>query len=465
MNNWEFKGKKITIMGLGLHGGGLAVTKFLVQKGAIVTVTDMKSAQQLDKSLKELKGLPIKYVLGKHNLADFIKADMVIKNPGVPRTSKFLKAAQKHKVPIETDLSLFFSLCPSVKTVGITGTKGKSTTTSLVYQIIKAYKKEAILGGNIRISPLDYLSKIRKDTPVVLELSSWQVEGLENRRLSPHFALVTNVLRDHLNTYNGMADYARAKALIFKFQKPGDVLVLNKDNDYTRAMGKQAKSRVFWYSLNKLVGKESGAYLDGNWLILKIGNKIEKIINTKDITLPGTHNLSNVLGAIILTKLFGVPSRTIRQEIKKFKGVDSRLQLIREYQGIKYYNDTTATTPDAVMAALNSFDRKVVLLAGGMDKKLDFKELARVIRNKTRALILFEGTATVKLVKELRKINYNQNLVFVDSMKEAFNQAKYILQKGDIFLLSPGAASFGLFINEFDRGDQFNEAVKKLRGN
>lgn len=453
---------KVTVMGLGLHGGGLAVAKFLAKRGAVVTVTDLKNAKQLEKSLAQLKGYKIKYVLGKHELADFIKADMVIKNPGVHGKNKFLEAAQKHKVKIETDLSLFFQLCPSAKTIGITGTKGKSTTTSLVYQIIKAYQKDAILGGNIRISPLDYLKKVKSETPVVLELSSWQLEGLKDINVSPHYALVTNVLRDHLNTYSGMNAYAAAKALIFKSQEPADFAVLNKDNEYTQAMAKNIKAQLFWYSLKKLHARENGAYLDKDWFIFKKGNKTEKIINLKDVQLKGTHNYANILAAITLSKIFGVPTRVIKKTIADFKGIEGRMQLIREYQKIKYYNDTTATTPDAVMAALNSFDKKVVLLAGGTDKKLEFKELAEVIKNKVRALILFEGTATDKLVKELHKINFNENMVFVDSMKEAFNQAKYILQPDDIFILSPGAASFGLFINEFDRGDQFNEAVKKL---
>ncbi len=462
MANIDFKGKKVTVMGLGLHGGGLGVTKFLAQKGAVVTVTDMKSALQLASSIKQLKGFKINYVLGQHKLADFVNADMVIKNPGVHGVNKYLQAAQKHKVPIETDMSLFFSLCSSDKIVGITGTKGKSTTTSLIYHIIKQYKKETILGGNIRVSPLDSLTKIRQQTPVVLELSSWQVEGLENREISPQYALVTNVMRDHLNTYKSMADYARAKALIFKFQKPNNYLILNRDNDYTRAMGSKTHSHVFWYSLAKLGKKESGAYLDKGWLIFKNKIKAEKIIPVKSVLLVGTHNLSNVLGAVALAKVFGVPTRIIKKAVSEFKGVEGRLQLIREFGGIKYYNDTTATTPDAVIAALNSFPPKVVLLAGGTDKKLEFRELAKTIKAKVRSLILFEGTATDKLVKELRKINYNENLVFVDSMKEAFKQAKYILKPGDTFILSPGAASFGLFINEFDRGDQFNYAVKNL---
>lgn len=450
-------------MGLGLHGGGLAVAKFLASQGAKVTVTDLKTAKQLDKSLKKLKGYKIKYVLGKHQLADFINADMVIKNPGVHGKNRFLEAAKKHNVSIETDLSLFFQICPSDQIVGITGTKGKSTTTSLVYAIIKAYKKDTILGGNIRISPLDYIKKVRNGTPVVLELSSWQLEGLAHTKISPRYALVTNVLRDHLNTYKSMADYAAAKALIFKYQKPADFIILNKDNDYTRAMSKQAKAQLFWYSLKKLTTWENGACLDDNWLIFKHGNKREKIIKVNDIQLKGSHNISNILGAIALTKSFGVPSRIIKKAIINFKGIEGRMQLIRELKGISYYNDTTATAPDAVIAALNSWPQKVVLLAGGTDKKLEFKELAMTIKNKVRALILFEGSATDKLVKELRKINFNENMVFVDSMAEAFKQAKYILQPDDIFILSPGAASFGLFTNEFDRGDQFNEAVKKLK--
>ena len=466
-------------MGLGLHGGGLAVAKFLAKRGAQVTVTDLKTAKQLAKSLKQLKGHKIRYVLGKHQLADFVKADMVIKNPGVHGPNKFLEAAGKNHVPIETDLSLFFQLCPSQKTIGITGTKGKSTTSSLVYEIIKAYDRQAILGGNIRISPLDYLSKIKKDTPVVLELSSWQLEGLKNIKVSPHYALVTNVLRDHLNTYSGMADYSQAKALIFAFQNQSDFAVLNKDNADTRAMAKKVKSHLYWYSLKKLGAKENGAYLDKGWLVFKKGNKKssfalasaktskaiedkEKIISVKDIQLKGAHNLSNISGAISLTKIFGVPSAIIKKVVSNFKGIEGRLELIREFNKIKYYNDTTATTPDAVIAALNTLGKNIVLLAGGTDKKLEFKELAKTIKNKVQALILFKGTATDKLIKELRKINYRKDLVLVISMTEAFKAAKKILKPADIFLLSPGAASFGIFINEFDRGEQFNQAIRKL---
>jgi len=459
----DFKNKKITIMGLGLQGGGLAVTKFLAKQGAILTVTDLKNATQLKASLRQLKGYKINFVLGQHRRQDFKNADLIIKNPGVRQDSKFLIIAKKNKIPIETDLSLFFKLCPANKIAGITGTKGKSTTTSLAYQIIKAYKREAILGGNIRISPLDFLPKIKKDTPVVLELSSWQLEGLAESRVSPKYALITNVLVDHLNTYKNISDYAKAKALIFKFQKPDDVLILNKDNNITRQMVKAAKAKTFFYSKQKLNKKENGSFINKDWIVYQVLGKKNKVMKIKDIKIRGGHNLENILAAATLTKIFGVPNKIIKKVASQFKGIEGRLQLIREYKGVKFYNDTTATTPDAVIAALNSFEQKTVLLAGGTDKKLDFKALAKVIKEKVRALILFEGTATEKLAPELKKINYNQEIIFVDSMPEAFKQAKYILKPGDVFILSPGAASFGLFINEFDRGDQFNKEVKKIK--
>lgn len=459
----DFKNKKITVMGLGLHGGGLAVAKFLAKKGAKVTITDLKTKEQLRSSLNKLKGLKFKYVLGRHDLADFTQADLIIQNPGVPRTSPYLAAAKKNKIPIETDLSLFFKLCPSDRIIGITGTKGKSTTTSLVYQICKKYRQDTILGGNIRISPLEFLPKIKADTPVVLELSSWQLEGLALHKISPQYALITNVLRDHLNRYNGMADYALAKSFIFKFQKPGDVIILNFDNDWTRSMAAKVKSGLILFSLNKLPSKQNGCYFEKQKLIYKIGDKAEEILAVKDIKLPGQHNLANVLAAVAITKAFGVPTKIISETVKKFEGIESRLELIRKAKGIAYYNDTTATTPDATIAALNSFKQKMVLLAGGADKELDFKELAPLIQKKVKVLILFEGTATEKLLVELKKNKFAKPLIMVNSMAEAFKQAKSFLKRGDIFLLSPGAASFGLFVNEFDRGDQFNQQVKKIK--
>jgi UDP-N-acetylmuramoylalanine--D-glutamate ligase len=459
----NFKGKKVTVMGLGLHGGGLSVTKFLCKSGAKVTVTDLKSKKELETSIRQLKNLPVKYVLGRHELADFTNADLIIQNPGVPRTSEYLTVARKNKIPIETDLSLFFKLCPSKKIIGITGTKGKSTTTFLVYQIFKKYRVDSVLGGNIRISPLEFLPKIKNDTPVILELSSWQLEGLALHKLSPQYAIITNVLRDHLNRYNGLSDYAQAKELIFKFQQRDNLLVLNFDNALTKSMAARVRSKLLWFALNKLPADKNGCYLEGNKIIFRQQGKKEEILKIEEIKIPGQHNLANILAAVAIAKAYGISTRIIRQVVMNFKGIESRLELIREVRGVKYYNDTTATTPDATIAALNSFKQKVVLLAGGTDKGLVFQQLAKALKEKTKALILFEGTATVKLAKELKNNHYQAPIFYVKSMPEAFKRAKSILEKGDIFLLSPAAASFGLFVNEFDRGDKFNKQIKLLK--
>jgi UDP-N-acetylmuramoylalanine--D-glutamate ligase len=457
----DFKNKKVTVMGLGLHGGGLSVAKFLAKKGAKVTVTDLKTKTQLEPSIKKLKRFKIKYVLGKHNKSDFKNTDMIIQNPGVPGNSEYLQIARKNNIPIETDLTLFFKLCPSQEIIGITGTKGKSTTTKLIYEIIRKYKSDAVIGGNIRISPLESLSKIKPDTPVILELSSWQLEGLGKYKLSSRYAVITNILRDHLNTYNGLAAYRQAKELIFKNQAVNDFVVLNKDNQATKQMAKRVKSNIYWFSKNKLNKIEKGCYVKKDWIIVK--DKIERqLLNIKTIKLQGEHNLANVLAACTMTYIFGIPFKIIAKTVKEFKGVEGRLQLIRQYKGVKYYNDTTATAPDAVIAALNSFEKPVVLLAGGTDKKLEFQELAQVIKKQVKVLILFEGTATDKLIKELNKIKFTKTLIIVNSMQQAFARARYVLEPSDIFLLSPGAASFGLFINEFDRGEQFNKQVNQL---
>jgi len=462
----NFKDKRITLMGLGLHGGGVATARFLVKKGAQLNVTDLKNKEQLAPSLQKLKNLPIKFVLGRHQLADFRQADLIIQNPDVPRESKYLKEAVKNNIPIENEASLFFKLCPA-PIIAVTGTRGKSTTTSLIYEILKRKNSKTLIAGNIRkVALLDIVDKIKPNTPVVLELSSWQLEVLERYKLSPQIGVLTNIMKDHLNRYKNFKQYIEAKKIIYKFQQPADFIIINRDNQITKILGKEVPSQRYWFSL-KSFKQENGAYLKNNFLYFRQNGKEEKIINKNQILLPGEHNLANCLAAINVAKIYKVANKDIAQVLKNFKGLDDRLQLVREYQGIKYYNDTTATTPDACIAALKTLNpdakTNIILLAGGNDKKLDYSDLAKEIKKRVKALIVFEGTATPKLVKALKQNKFDKSLIYVDTMKEAFRQAKYLLTKGDIFLLSPAAASFGLFLNEFDRGSQFVKEVKKIK--
>lgn len=457
----NLRNKKITIMGLGLHGGGFGVTKWLAQQGAKVLVTDLKTRKQLQSTIKKLTKYRIKYVLGKHRASDFENADIIIKNPGVPKESKYLAIARKKGIPIETDMSLFFRLCPA-PIIGITGTKGKSTLTTILYQIFKTAGRKPVMAGNIRISPLEVLRKIKKTTPVILELSSWQLEDMEHLKISPPIAVITNIMADHLNRYKNMAEYIKAKQLIFQYQKPDDYIILNRDNPITKKLGQEIKSHRFWFSL-KYFPEENGSFIKNGWLTFRMNGRETKIMSVKNIKISGQHNLNHVLAAVIVSMMNKIKPRIINKAVQNFKGVPGRLELIREYKSRKFYNDTTATIPEATFVALDSFKQKVILIAGGADKKLNFRKLSEKIKQKVKFLILLKGTATDKLIKALGKVLSSKFIIQCSSMQEAVKQAWKNSKESDVVLLSPGAASFGIFVNEFDRGDQFNLCVKKIK--
>lgn len=396
-----FKDKKVIIMGLGLHGGGVGSARFFIKQGARVLVTDLRSKKELKESLKKLKKMNIDFVLGRHRKEDFTEADLIIRNPGVPRESSFLKIAKKNKIPVKTDIDIFFDLYKG-KIIGITGTKGKSTVATLVYQLLKKKYPKVFLAGNIGVSPLEI---IFKKGIAVLELSSFELEYLKK---SPHIAVITNLFSDHLNRYKSFKHYVEAKKSIFKYQKKGDILILNKDLKF--------KSKGETY------------YFDG----------------------------SNISAAVLVAEIMKVSEKDIKKVVSGFKGVPHRQEFIALKKGVRYFNDTTATNPDAVIAALKRF-KKPILIAGGEDKNLKYDKLAKEIKE-LDFVILFPGTASDKLKKHLKGFQ----IYDVKTMKQAVRKAASLARKGDIVLLSPGAASFNMFQNEFDRGNQFIQVVKDL---
>ena len=498
----KFKDKKILIMGLGLHGGGVGAAKFFAKAGAKVVATDLRTKKQLRESIRKLKGLPIKYVLGKHREEDFKNADLIIRNPAVPDESPYLKIARKHKVPIDTDIGIFFELLTAPKSfspgsdpvdstgsdpgeqnhpiiIGITGTRGKSTTSALIYKFLKTKYPNTILAGNIRKSVLSELPKIfrichpeakpkdlinkectacmRFFTPlrlvqndnyrsfIVLELSSWQIEGLAKHKKSPHIAVITTIQPDHLNRYKEMKEYIEAKKGIFKFQKNNDFLFLNQNDEIIKNFANEAKSRTLFFR-----AREANKY---------------------QTNLLGTHNLSNIAAAVKVARHFEVGENAIKKVLKNFKGLEGRIQPIAIIKGVKYINDTTATTPDAAIAAINAitnqyplFSNHLILIAGGADKNLDFKNLAKLITRKVKKLILLKGAATEKIKKELAASGLPPAAsVEVNSMHKAVEIAYNVTKRGDIILLSPACASFGMFRHEFERGEKFNRAVSRLK--
>jgi len=459
-------GKKITVMGLGLYedGSGISATRFLVSRGAKVTVTDLKTRQQLAPQLKRMGALKnkVKLVLSEHREKDFKNVDLIVKNPGVPSTSKFLKIAKENQIPIETDISLFFQLVDKKRIIGITGTRGKSTTTTLIYNLIKTIDRKAVLGGNITKSPLAQMQQVKQNGKIVLELSSLMLESLEPHQISPHLAVFTNIYPDHLNTYASMKEYAAAKENIFKWQTPQDFVILNRDNSWTKKMGAKVIGQRFWFS-KKYFSEENGCFLKNNWVYFRQNGQEQKVLNIKNIKLLGEHNWENILAAVGAAMILGIKIKNIKRVVENFRGVPNRLELLREIKGVKYYNDTTSTTPEATMAALRALgkNKNIILIAGGSDKGLDFQKLAVEIKRCCRTAILLQGTGTQRLAKEFSILNFQFSIV--GSMADAVGAAKSLAKHGDIILLSPACASFGMFNNEFDRGEQFRKIVGKLK--
>lgn len=457
--NW--KGKHVLVMGLGLHGGGVSVARFFAVQGAQVTVTDLRSRSVLAPSIKKLSRWPIHFVLGRHRREDFINADLVIQNPGVPNNSPFLTIARKHGISIENEAGIFFTQANG-RFIGITGTKGKSTVSTLVYEILKKQKPGALLAGNIRTTAmLDIIKRVKKITPVVLELSSWQLEGLTKHQISPPVALITNIYPDHLNRYSSYRSYQEAKAIIFRYQKPTDIIVLNYDNPITRRFDRQARGRVIWFSLQRQTRISwTGAFVSDGVIWYQAGRRRQKIMAVTEIKLSGRHNLENVTAAIALTATLGVPAKIIRSVVQKFRGIAGRLELVKTVNGISFINDTTATSPIAAKTAIEALAGKgpIMLIAGGQDKNLPCHDFIQTVNRRVQAVVLLPGTASLKFIKLLNHIPVYRAKNMTDAVKKAASHA----QRGGQVMLSPGAASFNLFKNEFDRGEQFIKAVKKL---
>jgi len=430
-----FKNKKVVIMGLGLHGGGVAAAKFFCSQGSDVLVTDLKTEDQLKDSIEKLKGLPIRYSLAGHSKEDFLSADLIIKNPDVPWSSPYIEIAKKHNIEIETDISLFFRLSGAF-IIGVTGTKGKTTTASLIYNLLKPKYENLFLAGNIGVSAFDLLAKVSPGDKVILELSSFELEGLDS---SPEIAVVTNIMQDHLNRYSGMEDYIEAKKNIFKYQTKNDALFLNEDDFIVRQFAGEAKSKVIFFS-----GKE---------------------IDLSGLKIFGDHNKPNVAAAIAVARFMGMQDYEIKGSLKSFNGVAARQEFVDEINGVKYFNDTTATIPEAVIAAIDSFSSRfpkaeIFLICGGVYKGVDYKEFAEKVKQKNIPLILLPGSASDKIKESLQGYAKIREAF---SMQEAVKIAKNSAKMGDAVVLSPAASSFNMFKNEFDRGEQFIRAVKDTK--
>ncbi len=466
MKSEDLKGKKITVMGLGLLGGGVGTVKFLNSLGAKILVTDIKSKEELASSLAILKNCKgIEYVLGQHRTEDFTKADMVIKNPGASWENKYVQMALEKKIPVEMDSSLFFKLCKN-EIIGITGSKGKTTTATLIFEILKKAGRNPVAVGIGKISVLDKLRELGEDSVVVFELSSWRLSALGRNQLSPKVSVLTNIYPDHLNYYKNMAEYINDKKEIFRHQKSHDWCIINWDDETLNKLDPEIKAQVIKFSGHK-IERGKAVCVENGAIYLNDGIDEKKILELSQISLKGKHNVANILAAIGAAYAVGIRLEEIREAVLEFKQAPAhRLEFIREWKGIKYYNDTAATTPESAISGINSFEEPLILICGGSDKKLDMSRLAKEICQKAKGVIFIQGAATDKILTEIKKIIGSEvdekNFPVVTSMEKALELANNSADPGDVVLLSPGATSFGLFPNEFDRGEKFKAAVMKL---
>lgn len=435
----HFEGKKITVMGLGLLGRGLGDIRYLAEHGAELIVTDLKTEEQLATSLDALKEFGgITYVLGEHRLEDFRDRNFVLKAAGVPFDSPYIEEARKQRIPVKMSASWFAEIA-QIPVIGVTGTRGKSTTTHMLHDILERAGKKVLLGGNVRgVSTLALLPHVEEGSTALMELDSWQLQGFGEAKMSPSISVFTTFFPDHLNYYKDNLDlYLGDKANIFLFQKPGDTLVL----------GTQCAERI----------QQKYAGLINAWTSI-VG--LSDLPTEWTLKIPGEHNRYDAALAMRAAEAAGIDARDIRAALEDFGGVPGRLELVGTVDGVDYYNDTTATTPDATLVALQALGQKyagkVVLIMGGADKNLDMAALIESIPENTKHVEFLAGSGTDRIKGQLPRTEIFDNLV------AAVGNARRNAQPGDAILLSPAFASFGMFKNEFDRGDQFNALVNNL---
>jgi UDP-N-acetylmuramoylalanine--D-glutamate ligase len=423
-------------MGLGLFGGGLGVARFLVKAGAKVVVTDQKSEHDLREAVAELKGLPVELHLGGHREEDFRQADLVVVNPAVPASSPWLRMSSA----LETEMNLFLKLCPAKTTAGITGSNGKTTTTTLTGEILKRGPRKTWVGGNIGVSLLERLDEIRPDDLVVLELSSFQLENLGQLRRSPNVAAVLNLTPNHLDRHGSFAAYAEAKRQIVAHQSTSDVKILNANDSIVR--GFASPSTTYLFSKATLV---------------------EEKIDVSRRKIPGDFNLENMAAAALVARAAGTwPGWKAACEdvFNNFPGVEHRLEFVAEKRGVKYYNDSKATDPEATVAALSTLAGPFVLILGGFDKKTPYDLLAReVAARPIRACVLMGQTAPA-IEAALRAQPRVPEIARAASMAEAVAAAA--ARPGETVLLSPACASWDQYRNFTERGNAFKALVKAL---
>ncbi|OGM20893.1 UDP-N-acetylmuramoylalanine--D-glutamate ligase [Candidatus Woesebacteria bacterium RIFCSPHIGHO2_01_FULL_38_9] len=454
----NFKNKKVAILGWGING--LDASRYLIKHGGQITIFDQKEKKDLNFSGFEIR--KVKLVVGKDCLKKGLNNfDFIFRAPGVYRYRPEFSKAEEDGAVITSVVKLFFDLCPA-KIIGVTGTKGKGTTSTLIYEILKNDGKDAYLGGNIGTSILDLLPKLKQESWVVLELSSFQLIDMTK---SPHIAVVLNITEDHMDWHKNRMEYVEAKTNIVRYQRKKDFSVLAYDHKDSRNFSELTKGSVFYFSNSQ---KVLGAYVYNGIIYLDVGKKISEVGRVENLLLRGEHNWENVCASIIASRLAGVSIGSIKQSVFSFKGLEHRLELVGKVNGVTFYNDSFSTNPQTTIAAIKSFEEPTTLILGGSNKGLNYDEMGKEIAKRTniKNTILIGDIAEV-IEKSIVKGKYKGQILRFEKkdMKTIVKKCLEITPTGGVILLSPATASFDIFANYKERGRKFKEAVMKLKKN
>lgn len=463
----ELNGKKVLLLGLGILGGGIHTARWLVAQGAELTVTDLKREDQLQSALDRLSDIreKIRFVLGGHDEADIHANEMIVVNPDVPLASPFLQLALSLGKDIQNELTLFYAYVDHGPIVAITGTRGKTTTTNWVAHLLRGAFPETSIAGNSPDAPLLKEGVSSARAPIVIEAPSFLLEHTLRAQFRPNVAIITNIYQDHLNRYQGIEHYAATKGNIFKDQTEEDVLILNKDNTWTEFFLKsEPKSTVKLFSLSALPEGQSGIELRGTVIIIKEPDQQEDYFDVKNfILIWGMHNVGNLLAAILAVRALGVPKEAILKQIDSLPQIKFRQECVYKDKAVEIYNDTTATSPDATIAAIERFHRtgkRLILITGGTNRELEYSAWAKTVQEylKPEQVVFLEGSAT-ELMKQA--LDWKEIMTY-PSLIACVDEARRRIQGPTVILFSPSAKSFEKFKNEFDRGEQFNAYIKQL---
>ncbi|OGM05412.1 UDP-N-acetylmuramoylalanine--D-glutamate ligase [Candidatus Woesebacteria bacterium RIFCSPHIGHO2_01_FULL_39_32] len=452
----NFKNKRVAVLGWGING--LDAFQYLLKQGANIAIFDGKGEKELDFSGFDVK--EARLVLGKKYLKDGLNSfDYIFRAPGVYRYLPEIVEAENKGVTVTSVVKLFFDLCPG-KIIGVTGTKGKGTTSTLIYEIVKKDGKDVYLAGNIGTPMLNLLPKLKAESWVILELSSFQLIDMTK---SPHIAIVLNITKDHMDWHKNREEYVEAKTQIVRHQSDKDFSILAYDYNDSRNFSKITKAEKYYFSNTQ---KVKGSYVKDGKIILHVRGQMLDVGNTKDLLLRGKHNWENVCGACCSSFLAGAGIDSIKETIFSFKGLEHRLELVNKVKGVTFYNDSFSTNPQTTIAAIHSFEEPLTIILGGSDKGLNYDEMGREIsKSHNIKNVVLIGDISGMIEKAIEKANYKGKILKLgkSDIKKIVKRCLEITPKGGVALLSPATASFDMFKDYKDRGNQFKEAVRLLK--